>query len=74
MATRMGFSELGNGDLRINLRGIEAGMTEQFLDRAEVRAVLVQVRGAGVAEEMAAAGLADLCRGVEKGRGKRVKP
>ena len=58
----MGFSELGNGDLRINLRGIEAGMTEQFLDRAEVRAVLVQVRGAGVPEEMATAGLADLCR------------
>ncbi len=31
-------------DVRVNLRGADAGVTEQFLDHAQIRAMLQQVR------------------------------
>jgi len=56
----MDFAQLRDRDGGINLRRVEARVSEQFLDHAEVRAVLQKVRGACVAEEVAASGLVDL--------------
>ena len=48
-----------DADMGVNLRGVEAGVAEHFLDVADVRAVLMHVGGAGVAEQVRRAGLAD---------------
>ena len=44
--------ELLNAGLRVALRGGERDMAEQFLNRAQVRAIGEQVRGEGMAERM----------------------
>jgi len=44
--------ELLNAGLRVTLRGRERDVAEQFLNRAQVRAIGEQVRGEGVAERM----------------------
>ncbi len=49
-----------DGDLGINLRGLDVLATEDRLDVADVRAVLVHQSGHRVAKEMARAGLAQL--------------
>jgi RHS repeat-associated protein len=46
-------------DLGVDLGGFEAGVAEHFLDVADVGAAPVHVGGAGVAEEMAGAGMTD---------------
>ena len=53
--------ELADADLRVNLGGIELGVTEKLLDVAHICAVLQHRRGAGVAKEVARPGLADVC-------------
>ena len=50
--------ELADGDLGVDLRGGEFGVAEELLDKADVGPVFVHERGAGVAQEVAAAGLA----------------
>ena len=40
------------GHMRINLRGADAGMAEQLLDNAQVRAMFQQVRREAVAQHM----------------------
>jgi len=52
--------ELADGYLRVDLGRREVGVSEQLLDEADVRAVLVHEGGAGVAEEVAGAVFADL--------------
>ena len=42
--------QVGERDLRVLLRGGEARVPEQFLDRAQVGAIGQQVGGIGVAE------------------------
>ena len=42
--------QVGQRNLGVLLRGGEAGVAQQFLDGAQVRAVGQQVRGVGVAE------------------------
>lgn len=54
--------ELSDGDLGVNLGGVELGMAEELLDVADVGPVLQHQRGAGMAEQMAGAGFADLGR------------
>ena len=38
--------------MSVNLGGCDVGMTEEFLDDAEIRPVLEEVRGEGVAKEV----------------------
>ena len=54
MALVVGFEELGAGDLRVDLRGVQALVAEQFLHEAHVRPALQEMRGAGVAQLMRA--------------------
>ena len=42
--------ELPDGDVRVDLRGLQAGVAELLLHVADVGAVLQHERGAGVAE------------------------
>jgi len=48
--SRVDFLELGDADLGVDLRGVEPRVAEQLLDGADVRAVVVHVGGAAVAE------------------------
>ena len=50
--------QLGDADLGVNLRGFDAGMAEQLLDKADVRAAFEHVSRAGVAEQVATAATA----------------
>ena len=54
------FLELADGDLGVNLRRVDVGVTKQLLDKTDVGSALEHERRAGVAEEMARAALADL--------------
>ena len=40
------------GDVRINFRGADAGVAEEFLDHPQVRAVFQQVRGEAVSQHV----------------------
>lgn len=42
-------------DVGVDLGGVEAGMTQQSLDRSQIRTVLQQMGGTGVAQQVAAA-------------------
>ena len=46
----MDFAQLGDRDVSVDLRGIESRMAEEFLDGSQIRAVVEQVRGAGMAQ------------------------
>ena len=46
------FDELPDADLRILLRGREAGVAKHFLDGAQVRALAQKVGGESVAQRM----------------------
>ena len=46
--------EMRNGDLGIDAGGVEATVAKQLLDKADVRAVLKHVGGAGVPEQVTA--------------------
>ena len=41
-----------SGDMRVHLRGADAGMAEQFLDDAQIRAVFQQMRGETVPQHV----------------------
>ena len=47
------FAELDDGDVGVDLRGVEPGVSEKLLDVADVRAVLQHVGGARVAQHVA---------------------
>jgi len=55
----VGLLKLGNGQMRVNLRGLKTGMAEHDLDVPHVATVGQQPRGKGMAEEMATARLED---------------
>jgi len=57
MASSVGFLQLREAHLGVDLGRLQAGVAELLLHVADVRAVVEHVRRAGVAEEMAAAGL-----------------
>ena len=59
MRSRMDFPELHDGDVGVDLGGVEPGMAEQLLDEADVGPVLQHVGRAGVAEQVAGAGAPD---------------
>ena len=46
------FTQAGSCDMRINLRGHEAFVSEQFLNAADVGAAIQKMRGKTVAERM----------------------
>jgi len=48
--------ELLNRDLGVNLGGVEVLMAQQRLDKADIRAVIEHVGGAGVAQQVTRAG------------------
>ena len=56
----MDFAELDDGDVGVDLRGVEPGVSEKLLDVADVRAVLQHVGGARVAQHVAGAFPADV--------------
>ena len=45
----MDFAQLGDRDVGVDLRGIESGVAEEFLDSSKIRTVIQEVRGAGMA-------------------------
>ncbi len=48
----MNFAEVRVGDVRINLRRVDGGVTEELLDGADVGAIGEKVGGEGVAERV----------------------
>ena len=48
----MNFAEAVAGDVGVDFGGGDAGVAEEFLDDAEVRAVLEQMRGEAVSEHV----------------------
>jgi len=60
MTTRMHLTQLGNRDVGVNLRRVQARMTKQLLDHPQVGAVVQEVGGAGVAEEAPVKGVGPL--------------
>ena len=63
MSGVVGFFEPFDGDVGVNLRGGEVGVTEEFLDAAEIGAAIEEMRGVTVAEFMRSD------RGIEAGAG-----
>jgi len=59
MGPLVDFLQLGDAHLGVDLGGVEPGVAEQDLDGADVRPVVVHVRGAAVAEQVTASGLLD---------------
>lgn len=59
MGGRVNLLERPDTDLGVNLRGVQADMSEHGLDKTDVCAVLQHQRGHGVTEQMATAALAD---------------
>ena len=50
MRIKIDFADVGPVEVRIELRGRNAGMAEQFLHDSEVRATLQEVCGEGVSQ------------------------
>ena len=48
MSVGIGFLQSLDGDVCVNLRGREAGVAEQRLDAAQIRAAIEQMRGKAV--------------------------
>ena len=60
MGCGMNLLQRSDGDLGIDLRGLQVLMSEHLLDEADVGSALVHQRRHRVAEQMAGAGLAQL--------------
>ncbi len=60
MAAGMDITEASSGNMRVDGRGVEPGVSQLALNGPEVRSVIEEVSGAGVTEQMRAAGLGDL--------------
>ena len=60
MGGSVDFLQLANRNLRVNLCRRQISVSEQLLDKADVRAVLVHKRRTGMAEQMTGSLLADL--------------
>ena len=58
------------GDVRVHLRGADAGVTEEFLNHTQVRAVFHEVRGKAVAQHMRG----DIARDARAGITRNVTP
>ena len=50
--------KLADGDVGVELGGVQAGMTQQFLDKADVSAIVQHGRGAGMAKDVAGSSFA----------------
>lgn len=59
MRLLMGLQEFFETDTRVDLRGVELGVPEDFLNGSDVRTGVVHESGHGVAEDVASAGFVD---------------
>lgn len=60
MGALVDFLQLADRDVGVDLGGLEFGVSEDFLDEADVRAVLVHVGGQGVSEQVTGTAFADV--------------